>query len=127
MRTGLENFTSALLANVSKLMGDSSTITLSLSDFPFDVVPDLLEHPSRYLSVWPKPWQPGEPANATLADTLRYTNRAPPTRGAWADNATLADYLVVLRKLRRLLGPSVDFEIANEPNALGVMLMILAP
>jgi hypothetical protein len=108
-----ENFTSALLANVSKLMGDSSTITLSLSDFPFDVVPDLLEHPSRYLSVWPKPWQAGVPANATLAATLRYTNRAPPTRGAWAGNATLPDYLAILRRLRGLLGPSVDFEIAK--------------
>ena len=113
-----ETFTSALIENVSKLMGDSSTITLSLSDFPFDVVDDLLEHPSKYLSVWPKPWQPGEPENATLADTLRYTNRAPPTRGAWAGNATLADYFAILRKLRRLLGPSADFEIANEPNAL---------
>ena len=85
-----EAFVTALIANVSKLMGAASTITLSLSDFPFgsppscviaarvalqrarrghgqvrgvdltqhflfppDVKPDLLEHPSQYLSIWP--------------------------------------------------------------------------
>ena len=104
---------SQLLRNVSAAVGPSSTITLVLSDFPFDVVDDLLVHPAKYLVAWP-----GEPSIADLADALRYTNRAPPTRGAWAGNTTIEDYSAVLRRLRMLVAPNVDFEIANEPNAL---------
>ena len=109
-----EHWVAALIQNISAAVGNRSSITLTLSDFPFDVVSNFLEQPSLYLSDWV-----GKPSNASLVDTLRYTNRAPPNHGAWADGATLTDYLAVLKRLRVLLGPMIDYEIGNEPNALG--------
>ena len=112
-----EAWTASWLRNISVAVGPSSSITVTLSDYPFNVQNDFLAHPGKYLSVWP-----GQPSAAALQDTLRYTNRAPPTRGAWANNASLADYLAVLRRLRATLGPldaAIDWEIGNEPNALG--------
>jgi hypothetical protein len=103
-------WTAGLLRNISAAVGRGATVTLTLSDFPFDVQPDFLSNPHKYLSNYP--------SAALLSDTLRYTNRAPPTRGAWV-NGTLPDYLAVLCQLREELdGTQVDFEIANEPNAL---------
>jgi hypothetical protein len=63
-----EEFAAGLIHNISAAVGEQSTITLTLSDFPFDVVPDFLEDPSKYLSNWV-----GKPSNASLADTLRYS------------------------------------------------------
>ena len=108
-------WTAGLLRNVTAAVGPGASVTLSLSDYPYDVQQDLLSDPSKYLSDWV-----GKPATAVLQDTLRYTNRAPPSRGAWR-NGTLATYLDTLRTLRRELdagGTPVDYEIGNEVNAL---------
>ena len=72
----------------------------------------------------------GQPATALLADSLSYTNRAPPTRGAWIlrsedpQAAALTAYGREVASLRQLLATTsdlagrVDVEVGNEPNAL---------
>jgi hypothetical protein len=107
-----ETFTAGWLHNISVIAGPDISLVLSLSDYPFDVQPDFLQSPSRYIDAWA-----GMPSTARLADTLTYTNRAPPTRGAWID-AGISDYVDVLKKLRVQVPSNVGFEIGNEPNAL---------
>ena len=125
MRTS--NWTVSLLSEYLNELGDGASATITLSDFPFNVQPDFIANASSYLDVWA-----GAPSTRHLADTLRYTNRAPPTRGAWiipqdeaAVTTALAAYGHEVASLRQLLSstPSlagrVDVELGNEPNAIG--------
>jgi hypothetical protein len=108
----MEAFTAEWLHTISTTAGPNISFMLSLSDYPFNVPPDFIQYPSRYLKAWV-----GEPSTSALVDTLRYTNRAPPNRGAWLGAGT-SDYAHVLTKLRGLVPSNVGFEIGNEPNAL---------
>jgi hypothetical protein len=107
-----------LVASTLALGGESSSMLLDVSNFPFRTPSDLTQHPQRYLGdgLWP-----GAPGTAKLADEVRYTNRGPVA--AW-QNGSLSAYSDVLRRLvsqltARNLSARVSFEIGNEPNALG--------
>jgi hypothetical protein len=118
-------WTSSLLSEYLGELGDGASATITLSNFPFDVQPDFLTDASKYLTAWV-----GQPATALLADSLSYTNRAPPTRGAWIlrsedpQAAALTAYGREVASLRQLLATTsdlagrVDVEVGNEPNAL---------
>ena len=115
--TGLRPAPNATADWVAWVLGNhTQTLTLTLSDYPYAIPPDLLADPTKYLTVWP-----GQPGTAKLASEAKYTNRGP--IAAWA-NGSLASYGAVLRGLHALLAVRglanrVDFELGNEPNALG--------
>ena len=125
--TRTSNWTASLLSEYLDELGVGASATITLSDFPFNVQPDFIVNASLFLDAWA-----GAPSTGHLADTLRYTNRAPPTRGAWIlpqNEATattaLAAYGHEVASLRQLLSVTpnltgrVDVELGNEPNALG--------
>ncbi len=100
-----------ILANMSAAAGNATTtLTLSLSDFPYDVPPALLGNPGNYLIAWP-----GQPGTAKLVEEAKYTNRAPPV--GW-QHGNLTSYGAVLRGLRLALAAKgiadrVDFELGK--------------